>query len=285
MGDIRARDADRDRYVEVLEAAYVDGQLGAEDRELRVSRALQAETLAELDMITRDLQGRPAPPVPVAPTRVTAAPRPTPSSGARSMNKVGVGAVGSVLLGIAFFAATASSMQDQDDWAVGSTEVYEEDLWEQLEAAEHQPGFSMEARRVREFVTAYEAEFGTLEAFEVGFFPRRVGVQVPVSAERPRYERWTWDGQWTQHTDASAVIGPYGRVDLGEVDARRLVENIATARGALRVERGRFSHAVLTRSAGDPAELNIYITNTFHESGYLSTTPAGEILRRHPYSP
>lgn len=51
-----AKDADRDRFVERIEAAYVDGQLGAADRELRVGRALSAETLDELETLTRDLQ-------------------------------------------------------------------------------------------------------------------------------------------------------------------------------------------------------------------------------------
>lgn len=44
MSGFRARNADRDRYVDIIESAYVDGQLGDEDRELRVSRALTAET-------------------------------------------------------------------------------------------------------------------------------------------------------------------------------------------------------------------------------------------------
>ena len=42
MGDFRAKDADRDRFVELIEAAYVDGQLGDADRDLRVGRALSA---------------------------------------------------------------------------------------------------------------------------------------------------------------------------------------------------------------------------------------------------
>ena len=64
MGGFRAKDADRDRYVDIIEAAYVDGQLGEQDRELRVSRALTAETLDELDSLTRDLQRPPGAPAP-----------------------------------------------------------------------------------------------------------------------------------------------------------------------------------------------------------------------------
>ena len=55
MRGFRAKDADRDRCVELIEAAYVDGQINDADRELRVGRALSAETLDELATLTRDL--------------------------------------------------------------------------------------------------------------------------------------------------------------------------------------------------------------------------------------
>jgi hypothetical protein len=141
----------------------------------------------------------------------------------------------------------------------------------------------MQPARLRELVDAYQAEFGTLEAYEVAFHPRRVVVQVPVSGNRPRFERWTWNGSWTQDAEATAAPGTRQRVDLGELDARQLVDNIATARRALDVEQGRFTHAILSRSGEDAAELTIHVANRFNESGHLSTRPDGEILRRHPY--
>ena len=72
MREFRAKDADRDRFVELIEAAYVDGQLGPADRELRVGRALSAETLDELETLTRDLQLPPGTVVPAT------APAPAP---------------------------------------------------------------------------------------------------------------------------------------------------------------------------------------------------------------
>ena len=86
MGGFRAKDADRERYVEVIETAYVDGQLGDQDRELRISRALTAETLDELDGLTRDLQNQPAPVVVrrPAPRVVEAASRRSPTGARRS---------------------------------------------------------------------------------------------------------------------------------------------------------------------------------------------------------
>lgn len=58
----RARDADRSRIADILDAAYAEGQIdGIEHRE-RVSQAIRAKTLAELDKQVADLQFEPTPP-------------------------------------------------------------------------------------------------------------------------------------------------------------------------------------------------------------------------------
>ena len=57
----RARDKDRDDAVELVEAAFSDGQLSAPDRDLRVERLRQADTLGDIDGYVRDLQGRDKP--------------------------------------------------------------------------------------------------------------------------------------------------------------------------------------------------------------------------------
>jgi hypothetical protein len=106
---------------------------------------------------------------------------------------------------------------------------------------------------------------------------------VPVRGSRPRMERWAWDGEWRQDTEASAVAGPHQRVDLGAVVVPRMFANIAVAQRSLGVEQGRFTHAILIRWGDEATELNIYVSNEFDESGYLSSTPAGRITRRHPY--
>ena len=69
------------------------------------------------------------------------------------------------------------------------------------------PSFEMTAGQVRAFLRAYEEQFGTLEVYEAGFYPNRVGVMVPVRGSRPRMERWSWTGEWRQDTEASRVTG------------------------------------------------------------------------------
>jgi hypothetical protein len=279
MRGFRAKDADRDRHVEVIEAAYVDGQIGDADRELRVSRALSAETLDELETLTRDLQGRP---VPVAP-RVD-----TPSADVPRAAKVAVGGLFVVITIVALLVFGMVGLAFMSAGPNGSTttvvETWGEDVAvpveEQVDGAA--PSFEMTAPEVRRFVRAYEREFGTLEAYDVGFYPTRVGVQVPVRGSRPRFERWTWDGEWTQDTEAAAVTGISEVVDLATLDVRRLFANIATARKSLRVDRGRLTHVLFHRWQGEAPSVNIYIGNSFGESGYLRTRPSGDVVRAYP---
>jgi hypothetical protein len=281
MGGFRAKDADRERYVDIIEAAYVDGQLSEQDRELRVSRALTAQTLDELDALTRDLQDRPAVVAPRVATPTAAAPRAAKLviGGAFAVIMIAVllifGAVG-----LAFFSVAGGS--DESPTVVTSGEDWAVPVPAEVDVAEA-PSFAMTAPEVRQFVRAYEREFGTLEAYDVGFYPTRVGVQVPVRGSRPRFERWTWDGEWTQDTEAAGVTGLSEVVDLGTLDVRRLFANITTAKKSLRVDRGKLTHVVFHRWQGEAPSVNVYIGNSFGESGYLRTTPSGDVVRAYPY--
>jgi hypothetical protein len=272
MGGMRARDADRDRFVDLIEAAYVDGQLGTEDRELRVSRALTAETVDELRALTRDLQVPPGSVTPDVAAPRTARPRLTAQLLAflALVALLGLGAISLVVAGETD-SATSSGVAVEVESAPAEPQVVTA------------PPFRMEAAQVRAFLRGYEAQFGTLDAYEAGFHPARVGVQVPVRGTRPRFERWTWDGGWRQDTAAAAVRPPSPVVDLGELDVRRLFANIATARRTLGVQDGKLSHVlVATWTDGQPA-VNIHVTNSDDESGYLETTLGGDVVRAFPY--
>lgn len=143
--------------------------------------------------------------------------------------------------------------------------------------------FDMTPGKVRKAIASYEAQFGTLDAFEAGFFPRRMGAQVPVRGPRPRAERWSYDGGWRQDTAASAVRGLEGTVDLGTVDVRRLFVNIATARKTLGVQGGELTHVLVKNGFNGRPSVTIHVANTFGESGHLRTTPSGDVVRAYPY--
>ncbi|WP_210440281.1 DUF1707 SHOCT-like domain-containing protein [Nocardioides xinjiangensis] len=280
MRGFRARDADRDRCVEVIEAAYADGQIGDADRELRTSRALSAETLDELETLTRDLQ---PPPGPAEPVRA-----PATSGPVRPRRPVAVlAALGTAVVVVAAGAVGLAVLSTTDDTGgQPAVEVSGEAVPVPDPAVAGDPaGFEMTAAGVRRFLRAYEQQFGTLDAWDVAFYPHRVGADVPVRGSRPRFEAWTWDGSWERTSEAQAIRPSHtGVVDLGRIGPDRLVANVRTAERTLGVQRGTFSHAVLWRHDEVGPTLNIHVGNTFGEGGYLRTTLAGDrVVARFPY--
>ncbi len=274
MREFRARDDDRDRCVELIEAAYADGQLGDADRDLRLARAKSARTLDDLQTLTRDLR------VPAATGVVRAgAPRLQPPS--RHTSRTGLWVAAAVLgvlalVPVGLFSAVStdsSSSTAVDEWA-----VVEEP------AAVEEPGasFEMAPAPVRRFLRDYEQEFGTTDTFEVVFSPSLVTVSVPVSSSRSRATRWSYDGSWRKEATATAVRGSAEVVDLDTIDVRRLFANIARATKVLRVEQAELTRVVVRRQAGDAPVLDIHVGNAFDERGHLSTTPAGQEIRRFP---
>jgi uncharacterized protein DUF1707 len=57
---LRASDADRERAVEALKAAFAGGRLTRDELDMRLGRALLARTYAEVAAATADLPARPA---------------------------------------------------------------------------------------------------------------------------------------------------------------------------------------------------------------------------------
>ena len=65
---LRASDADRERAIEALKAAFTGGRLTRDELDLRLDRAMLARTYAEVAAATADMPARPAPARP-APAR------------------------------------------------------------------------------------------------------------------------------------------------------------------------------------------------------------------------
>jgi Domain of unknown function (DUF1707) len=79
-GRLRASHADRERAIEVLKAAFVQGRLDRDEFDLRVGRALASRTYADLAALTADI-----------PARLTRARPPEPAR--ESVNKKAVAAM------------------------------------------------------------------------------------------------------------------------------------------------------------------------------------------------
>lgn len=57
MSEIRASDADRDRYAAILQDAYAEGRLTREEYDERLDACLRARTYADLEPLVADLPG------------------------------------------------------------------------------------------------------------------------------------------------------------------------------------------------------------------------------------
>ena len=69
-GRFRASDADRERAVDTLKDAFVQGMLTKDEFDIRAGQALTSRTYADLTAITRDIPLRLTLPQPMAPARV-----------------------------------------------------------------------------------------------------------------------------------------------------------------------------------------------------------------------
>ena len=284
MGGFRARDADRDHYVELIEAAYADGQLGEQDRELRVSRALTAETLDELDALTRDLQNQPAPvvvhPTPaqtgVAPARAPAAsakraPWPVTSTDRGPLGVLGVVAAGIFALVVFGMATSAPSQEGFDHSRPPDTGS--------VPAA----GYELSQSKVLAFVRRYEARFGTGDTHGVTFFPDRVSAEVPGRGTRGRSQVWIWDGDWRRDKAAEREDAPAEVVDLGALDVWTLFRNVDVAKADLGVSDARLARIQVRPAPEGEGTVVIHVRNGFTHTAQLETTTQGSRVRAVPH--
>ncbi|RYC07207.1 DUF1707 SHOCT-like domain-containing protein [Nocardioides zhouii] len=293
MSGFRAKDADRDRYVDILESAYVDGQLGEQDRELRVGRALTAETLDELDALIRDLQNQPSPvvvrrtPGPViiqaeraALQQPAAPPEPMrwPAPPRTGMPPRLVGFVVAGVLGLSVLALAPSS---QDDFEP----LYPQQDYSQLEEVpdiSSAGGYELADADVRRFLRRYQGKFDTTDAYEVTFFDIRVEVHVPVGGSQPRFEVWSWDGGWRRDAAAQPVTGSAATVDLGTLDVQQLFENAEVARRDLGVSDARVQRVEVRPTPDAVGSVTIHVRNGSSDKASLESTPQGSQVRALP---
>jgi hypothetical protein len=267
VGGLRAKDADRDRYVDIIESAYVDGQLGEHDRELRVSRALTAETLDELDALTGDLQNQPAPVV----VQRAPAPRPVPAtSNGFPLKGLGVAAVATFVLAVLALAPSGEPEADQATGQVGSISVRPVD-------------YALSARDLNTFVRRYQDKFDTSNAYGVTFFPARVVADVPASGSGPRVEEWSWDGDWRRVEDAQPVDRPADTVALRMLDVAALFENIEVATTDLGVSDAEVQRVEVRSSPDGRGLVTIHVRNGLAEAALLETTLQGSRVRAVPH--
>lgn len=225
----RAKDSDRTDAVEVIDAAYADGQLSPAEREQRTHSALTAATLGELHRLTSDLQAVPGP--------VAAA--------VRRPRVLAV--VAAVLLVVAGGYAVLRGGDDeprQEARQEAAPPAEAEPVEEPVEVAdppviEELPlEYSFTPEGVRNFRQLHREKFGTTKALAFGF----ADGEVDIARQTPDGP-WHWqfvDGHFVDagsysDGDADGVQDrsfPPGSVDLADLDIDAMFRNLSAVEQA-----------------------------------------------------
>lgn len=254
--NLRARDTDRADACTLLDAALADGQLAPAEHESRTATAMRAQTFGELDRLVDDLQV----PADLAATPVA---RGIPRAPRRWWIPVGA------VAGAAVVGALAGLIGRTAGAAVGGEAG--PDLTTGV-------GFA-------QFLAAYQAEFGSLEADEVAVHPG--WIRVGRDSGRPgQRDRWAYrDGKiqtWGPHEKRPPNTPVF---DLGEIDVERFARILAGAPETVRIPDGQVTTVNIRYSSGhkDPwPEIAIHVKNEAEQTGHLTIALDGEPLAVHP---
>lgn len=306
---MRARDADRNEVVEVLEAAFVDGQLSADEREQRVAEALNAVDLEDLRVLVKDLQN--------APERfkvgVVASVR-AAASGVPPRRALGFGAAALVLaVGVPLTVSALDSDESPISYSSPATQEQKD-----LDAAvEHSASFVVMWSDVKTELTSgqpanqREGQVPTLEPWEVSeqkvddlfevihnqfdapyltklsLWPDSFSFSRPLKGTQPRTEDWSYSKTSGVRASVPEVEG--GRdlalFDVRDIDVEALFRNLDTALATLDVADAKLHWIDVTMDPSDGVPvISIWVTNRFKENAWLETTLDGRVFKTWPFT-
>ena len=255
----RARDADRSAACELIEAAYADGQLSLEEHDERVSQALAARTMGELRSLTRDLQGErlPAPPEPRKPLRARLAlPRLRLPLRVKSWHVVVLVAIAGVSLGPLIVLTTRQ-------------------------------GDMFSADALTEMVADAREELGSTRVDDISVFKKHAVLSRAQAGSPNREERWIYyrrpiGGGWDEWTKGTRDEGD-AFVDLANVDMRAAIALMKRTPELTRVSDSDPEKWQLRIESTDGGRLYLFVSNEFHENGWVIAGLDGQIREVHPH--
>lgn len=221
----RARDADRNLAIDLIDAAYSDGQLTSTEREERCDRVLATETLGDLRTLTRDLQTPVVAPgvlrrrrrlVPIAVTSVVAA-----------------GIVVGVI--IANGGDEDSPAQQKVQSAVPSVEPEQTKAPDPAKKKPKPLHYTLTPQGVENFVTAYRKEFGRTKAVAFGFDRDSVNVIRRGRGGEVAFWRYVDDG-FVDAGYSGREFEP-GNVDIADFNVKAAFRNLERIKDRLGLKR------------------------------------------------
>ena len=274
MNDKRARDQDRDQAIEVVEAAWADGQIIEADRDKRVESLLQAQTLAETQMLVHDLQRPKTPPPPaeygaagaqVDQLQAVKLPKARSQTSGATIGCILVPMVFLVVFGGIAFAIFMGLRSNQvldpgEKPGAGQVNVISVD------------GLS-------DLVDALVEETGSSEVFSAVLYPTYAIVDVPVDATSQRDMSFYWDGDLEEW--GSTSTSTEGRFDLADIDGDVVAELVKNAQGRVDGPDTWYASITLPSEGEDDAWIWAYATNEYSETAYVAGTLDGTLVREY----
>jgi hypothetical protein len=283
-----ARSSHRKQAIALIEAAHRNGWVTGPDRDLRVGQAGTAQTIGELQALTRDIEWHgyaetSAGPEPQAPPTtwedtdpgVPGVPGVPGSSGIPPITwiLVAAGAVVLVLLGTLLPILRGPTTLE----AVGPSADVSGEAPHPQQPHRRAP-YSLSARGVHRFVVDYRTKFGRTTVDHVVFSARNVVVDVPRRGSGRSRE-------WTYERGRFAPLGTYqrsrgaGTVDLLEIDLDAFAVNLSGAPKRLRVADPTARYVVVGRNPVTKKPwIEIHLENAQGATGTLYTTLGGRVL-------
>jgi hypothetical protein len=315
----KPKDDERDEVAARIKRAAAAGRISDPDRDIRLGNVRSAQSMWELDLITRELDQleavvSPAPqyrppdttpgPVQGTTTRPAYTPVTGPASppvgsqasrpagkrtgGAAVLSCLVVLVVAVVVVGVVVVVGfrtiqglTQDAVQEATEGSGGQSAPG---------APEADPGaagakYALTTAGIRGFLQAYRKEFGTNRVVDLTLYGDYAIVNVPKA--KSRQESWIY-----REVSGFATFGgvratfPGARpVATSRLAVPALVRNIARARTTLNVEKPTQTYVIVRFVPGATRvpSVNIYVGNKFNESGYLATTLAGKVQSAYPF--
>lgn len=266
----------------MLDDAYVDGQLSDADRSLRVSNALAARTLGDLDALVGDLQG-------AAPVRSA-----VPTRRAIAIAGSAVAAVLVVIIGVTSLgddgANERAAVADQPVEAQQSSSA--PTVAPRLAEIEEPPPATtakpLTRRYFEDFLDAYRERFGDTEIYSAGFYEAGyVTFKRPFSRARTDLlQDWDWypdEGFDKSIVDASANVFESAPFDLAPVTFRALARHVVQGRKYLGVTSPRM-YVGIDPKKGDVAQvIEVRASNSHGDYGSRYVGPGGRLIDSSPF--
>jgi hypothetical protein len=304
-------DKDREALAARIKHAADEGRIGAADRDIRLGNVSNAQSMAELDLMTRDLDQLEST-LPVAPPAVAAPAGPAippvaeeiadkavgvAKSTARSFGVIAAVILAMVVVGAGATTFFASRGSDSGDVTLFEPEPIPSDATDDpvddpSSADPNDPPttsgakYALTVAGIRSFLAGYRSKFDTTEVVDLVLYDEYVIVQVPIAGKN-RHAGFLFrpsDG-WQDFGGVRANFPGAQTVDVRKLDVQALVRNIARARRTLNVEDPSTTYAIVRHygSADEVPSVDIHVANQYSESGYLATTLDGTVERAYPY--